>query len=400
MAITATIYGGDIQLSGSPVRVLVTGGVAPAGSTSYKYTLRLISADSELIGAPFIDAIAPDTDGSALFDISGLVDQPVKKAFEYPESTLIKGYNDQVFSIKIQPGEIYIDSNGDLQESWGSESATFSIIKGGVSQRQLNQWLKNSTNFYQTYIVAKRWLSLRPWGDYVAPTQPIKLFFMVSSTVTLDFVITYYFDDGTSGTVTKSTTMSAGNLYEYMCNPKSHSVNIEPTGKMVTHFDCVLKSGETNYSNSFRFTYDWNFCERPYYLMFANSLGGIDDVYLSGYAEEKFQTEGTIATRPASITDDVVDPTLIIPNRKGRNAWKISTGWKTASQMRHLRDLMLSRQAWLMYPNLSVSNYIVIPVIVEPGEKGIINYREELFSMDVDITEAHDNQYGFDNSLY
>ena len=400
MALTATIYNGDIQLSGNPIYIRVTGGTEPAGSTEYKYLLQVISVDSELIGAPFTDAIAPDEDDAALFDISGLVDQPVKKAFEYPESNLIWGYDDQVFSIKVKPGESYIDSNGDLQTNWGSESSAFSVVKGGVSQRQLNHWLTNVTDFYQTYITGKRWLTLRPWGDYVHPNQPVKLFFMVSGTVTLDFVITYTYDDLTQGTITKSTTLNAGKIYEFMCNPKSHSVDLEPTGKKVTHFDAVLKSGGNNYSNSFRFTLDWRECARPYFLMFANSLGGVDDVYLSGYGIEKFQTEGTTVTRPATMEDDVVDPTLIVPNRKGRNAWTISSGWKSASQMRHLRDLMLSRQAWLLYPNLSVSNYIVIPVIVEPGEQQLVDHKEDLYAINISITEAHDNRYGFDNSLY
>ena len=400
MAITATILGGDIHLSGNPLRILVNGGVPPAGSVVYKYLLKVISVDGDLGGAPFIEAIAPDTSGAAIFDISGLVDQPVKKSFEYPETTKIKAYNDQVFSIKVQTGESYIDSNGDLQESWGSESEVFYCIKGGVSQRQLNQWLTNNTNFSQAYITGKRWLTLRPWGDFIHPNQPVKLFFMVSETVTLDFVITYFFDDATSGTVTINNTLQAGNIYEFMCNPKIHGINIEPTGKRVTHFDCVLKDGSNNYSNSFRFTYDWKRYERPYFLMFANSIGGIDDVFLAGFGEEKFQSEGATATRPATMADDVVDPTLIIPNRLGRNAWTISTGWKSPSQMRHLRDMMLSRQAWLLYPNLSVSNYIVIPVIVEPGEKTIVDHQVDLYAMNVEITEAHDNKFGFDNSLY
>lgn len=400
MALTATIYGGDIHLAGNPLRVRVTGGSPPAGSSEYKYLLKLISVDDDLYGAPFIDAIVPDSDDAALFDISGLIDQPVKKAFEYPEFNLVRGYNDQVFSVKVQPGESYIDENGDLQEDFGNETETFSCVKGGVSQRQINQWLFNNTNFYQIYIVGKRWLTLRPWGDFVHPNQPVKLFFMVSSTITLDFVITYSFDDGTSGTITLPTTLHAGNLYEFMCNPKSHSINLQPTGKRVTHFDCVLKSGGSNYSNNFRFTFDWKLCERPYFLMFANSLGGVDDVYLSGLAAEKFETSGTMVTRPATMTDDVVDPTLIMPDRNGRNTWAINTGYKSTSQMRHLRDLMLSKQAWLLYPNLSVSNYIVIPVIVESGEQTIVDYQNDIHALEIGITEAHDNKYGFDNSLY
>jgi hypothetical protein len=399
MAINAVIINGSVQLSGNPARISVTGGSAPAGSTEYKLLLKVISVDGDLQGAPFIDAIPPDEDGSALFDISGYLDQPVTSKFQFPVSVPILAYSNQMYAVKVQPGESYIDSNGDLKENFGNQSAAIQFVKGGVSQRQLGMW-GYSGDFYATYVNGQKWLTLRPWGDFVHPNQPVKLYFISKQDQTLDYEIKYYFDDGTSGTYSVVCAMTDDAIHEFNCNPKLLGVNIQPTGKRVVYFDCRIKSGETSYSNVFRFTYDWKYCERPFYLMFANSLGGIDDVYLNGLADEKFQTEGTTVTKAAQYGDTELEPTLIVPNRKGRNSWTISSGWKSFSQMRHLRDLMLSRQVYLLYPNLSVTNYIVIPVIIETGEKMIVSYKEDLQSIEFDISEAHDNRFGFDNSLY
>jgi hypothetical protein len=360
------------------------------------------------VGAPFIDAISPDANGEAMFDVSGYIDQPVTAKFQYPVSipdlenpvSLPKiSYDDQMYTVKVQPGESYIDANGDLQEDWGSESAEIQFVKGGVSQRQLGMW-GHINRFFSTYIDGQKWLTLRPWGDFVHPNQPVKLYFISKMEQQLDYEIKYFFDDGTYGVYSATVVLTDDSLHEFNCNPKLLGEDIQPTGKRVTHFDCRLKSGESDYSDVFRFTYDWKYCERPLFLMFVNSLGGIDDVYLSGLSEERFQTEGTTVTKPAQYGDSELVPTLIVPNRKGRNSWVVSTGWKSRSQMRHLRDLLLSRQSYLLYPNLSVSNYIVIPVIVEPGEKKLVNYEDDLHAMEIEITEAHDNKFGFDNSLY
>jgi len=142
---------------------------------------------------------------------------------------------------------------------------------------------------------------LRPWGDYVHPSQPVKLYFISKQDQTLDFEIKYYFDDGTSGVYTTICVLTDDAVHEFNCNPKLLGINIEPAGKKVTYFDCRIKAGENNYSNVFRFTYDWDYCERPLFVMFANSLGGIDDVYLKGLSAENFQTEGTTVTKPAQL---------------------------------------------------------------------------------------------------
>jgi hypothetical protein len=399
MALSAIILNGSVQLTGNPAWINVTGASAPSGSSLYKLLLKVESTDDDIVGAPFVDAIPPNDEGQAMFDISGYIDQPVTAKFQYPVSLPILGYTGQIFTVTVTPGESYIDEDGVLQENWGTASSEIQFVKGGVSQRQLGMW-SLSGNFYGTYINGQKWLTLRPWGDFIHPNQPAKLYFVSKQSQTLNYEIKYYFDNGTSGTYDTVAVLTDDAVHEFNCNPKFLSVDIQPTGKRVEYFDVRIRAGGNNYSDVRRFHYDWKFCERPYFLMFANSLGGVDDVYLAGFGQEKFVTEGTTVTKPAAYGANELEPTLIVPNRKGRNSWTINTGYKTASQMRHLRDLMLSRQAWLLYPNLAVSNYIVIPVIVEPGEQTIVDYLNDLHAMDIEITEAHDNKYGFDNSLY
>jgi hypothetical protein len=99
--------------------VNIAGATVPAGATDYKALLKITSADSPtplLVGGPFVDAITP-VSGAASFDVSGYVDQPMDKVFEYPLSGGLNPYPNQTLDITFTPGERYIDSAGDLQEA-------------------------------------------------------------------------------------------------------------------------------------------------------------------------------------------------------------------------------------------------------------------------------------------
>ena len=396
MTITATITGEAVQLSGNPVRIQCTGGSVPAGASEYKILLKVISEDGKLDGAPFTDAIAPDDSGEAWFDISGYVDKPVKALFQYPLSGASVAYPTQAFNIQIQPGERYIDVDGDLQEVWGTASSIFQMLKGGLSPRQIAMMNDDSTNFYDTYIAGNKWLTPRPWGEYVHPTQPVKLWYMVAAGASANFKVITYFDDGTDDTYTVGVTLNTDYLYEFNCNPVNLGVDLEPTGKQATHFDVSIDG----VSETRRFTFDWQYIERPVFLMFANSLGGIDDVYFSGFIQDKFSTEGNTVYRPPLRDDTVFDPTLHAPNKSGQNRWTINTGWKGITTIQFYRDLLLSKQAWYLYSNVGVTTYIVIPIIVDTGEKTLFNRKDNLHALEIEFSEAHTSRFSFDNRMY
>ena len=134
MSLSVNIIGGPVQLSGNPVYIEVSNDSPPAGILQYKSLLKILSQDGNLVGAPFVDAIASGGTHSALFDISGYVDQPISVSFQYPLTSAYSFYPRQAFNIQVIPGEQYIDvASGELIENWGVASSVFQMLKGGVS---------------------------------------------------------------------------------------------------------------------------------------------------------------------------------------------------------------------------------------------------------------------------
>jgi len=400
MAITANISGGLVQLTGNPVRIHCTGASIPAGASEYKILLRIISEDGKLVGAPFIDAIAPNETGEAWFDISGYVNQPVKSVFQYPPSGAVKEYPTQAFNIQVQTGERYIDADDLLQEPWGATSPIFQMLNGGLSPRQIAAMNATGDTFYSFYLEAGKFLTARPSGDVVHPTQPVKLWFMTVANVSATYFIKANYDDGSSETYSQPVPLNTNSLYEFNCNPADFGINIQPIDKNVEHFIVWLQVGETKISEEKVFYFDWVYCERPFFLFYKNTFGGVDDVYLSGFGKDKFTTEGEIRYKPQERTATIYDPTLISTDKSGQNKWEINSGWKPLTTLQYYRDLLVSKQAWFLYPNLTISHYIVIPVNIVNADKLLLDRIQNLFALDIEFSEAHKSKHSFDNRSF
>ncbi len=164
-------------------------------------------------------------------------------------------------------------------------------------------------------------------------------------------------------------------------------------------FDVFLESGGVLYSDNRRFQLDWKHCERPCFILFQNSIGGIDDVFLGGRGVDKFNIEKTAVTKPRERNARVYDPTIVTPHSSGQNSWLINTGYKSITQMLHLRDMLVSRQKWLLFPNLNVTVYMVIPIIIDNSESLLVDYSKDMHELDLEISEAEKSQFSFDNRL-
>jgi hypothetical protein len=275
------------------------------------------------------------------------------------------------------------------------------MIKGGLSPRQNAMMKAINQTYYSKYITGKKFLTPRPWGDYVHPNQAVKLWFMPDSNNTSTLAIAGYYSDGSSSTKSTSIFLNTDYLYELNLNPVLHGLSLEPAyNQKLLYFDVWLHYNGSALSDVRRFEIDWNYCERPYFLFFANSLGGIDDVYLNGFGIDEFSVEGTLAYRPVRPTDTVFTPTILSSNKTGRNKWKINSGWKSIPTIQFLRDLMLSKQAWFMYPNISSTSSIIVPVIIENFDGPIINRQEDRWNIDIEFTEAHSSRFSFDNRSF
>jgi hypothetical protein len=390
-----TLPSGSILLSGNPVRITVNGAPAPAGATQHRFLCRVTFED----GQSFTDAIAVDDQLTAYFDIQGYVDIPVTRQFSFswpPAGGYVEHYT-PLIPVEIEVGNAYIDSNGDLQETFEETTYELLVLKGGVSQRQVAIWKANGQNFASTY--AGKFLTQRPQDDIVHPYQSISLWYINVTEVTKMQLVCYY-SDGTSTTKDVPMVNEEHKLYELRVNPYYNDVPLTSGSAKMVSFTAGVYNNTTLVSDLRRFTFDQRYIERPFWLMFTNSLGGIDDVYLSGYATEGFETEGTTVYKPAQPNDTVQERTLYTPNKQGKNRWRINTGPKSATQMLHLRDLMLSREVWLLYPNNGVSSYYVIPVSITNTSADLVKRSEDHYSTDIEMEEAHNSPFNFDNRLY
>lgn len=400
MAITVTIPGGAVQLTGNPVEIICTGGAKPVGATEYKIMLKILSEDSKLFGAPFVMAKPIDNTGKAEFNISGYVDQYIAAVFQWPVSGASHAYPTQAFNITVQPGERYIDSNGAKQETWGAESEEFQMLKGGLSHRQVATMKVAGFTFYEKYILSGKFLTARPSGDVVHPLQPVKLWFMPIENRLSKLAIDAYYDDGSSEVKDVNAFMNTDYLYEFNVNPVQLGYTLEPTGKRMTHFDVYLHYNGSVFSETRRFVFDWSYCERPVYLMFANSFGGVDDVYFSGFIQDKFATEGSIGYRPPQSTDTVLTPTLVTTDKTGQNRWSINTGWKSLTTIQYLRDLLVAKQAWYLYSNISQTTVNIIPIVNITTGEVLIDRMNDMYALQIDFDEAHQSKFSFDNRTF
>lgn len=400
MAITATITGGEVQLTGNLVVINCSGASTPAGASEYLILLRTISEDGKLEGAPFEDAIEPDSGGNATFDISAILDQSLEISFDNVLTNKYIAHPTQAFNIQVQPGERYIDPAGLLVENWFGISSVFQMIKGGTSPRQNTMMKALGQTFFSKYIQGKRFLTPRPWGDFVHPKQPVKLWFMPCDDAGVNFKVKAHYSDNTEVTVSTPITINRDTLYEFNCNPEIHSLPMVLPDKKIIFFEAWLDSLGAPYSDVRRFHVDLNYCERPYFLLFANSLGGIDDVYLSGFATDGFNVSGNLAYRPVRTSDTVFTPTVLSSDKSGYNKWKINSGWKSIPTLQFYRDLLLSKQAWFLYPDISYNTTIVIPVIIESSDMDLINRREDQWNIDIQFIEAHTSRFSFDNRSF
>lgn len=405
MAISVNITGEVVQLSGNPIEIECTGGSVPDGATNYKILLNINSEDGNLVGAPIELAKTPDDDGAATFDISGYVDQPVTPEFQYPVSGDYVAHPLQSLKINVQAGEYWMDEDGLIHEEFGSESETIQILKGGTNPRQNAKMRDEGISFYSLYIQGNRFLTTRQWGETVHSEQDVKLWYMVAESASATLKITVSYGFGVTDTYTSSAiSMSPDNVYEFNCNPFAKGIDLtitdETYGELTAEFyDVTLDFGGSE-SETRRFYVYQDYIERPLFFFFANSLGGVDDVFLHGYIKGSFESESTVVERPALTSDTVFDATLYESGKTGQDGWTVNTGWKPVSTMPYFRDFLLSRRVWFLYANVDPMDFLVIPVIIEAGSFDLYERKENLFNMDIAFVEAHKSPYIFDHRVF
>lgn len=388
---TLTVPAGTFHLSGNPIRVNITGATIPSGATDYKILCKVASVDGLLIGAPFIDAKTPVT-GAASFDVSGYVDQPVDKSFDWPMLGGLGPNSIYTLDVNFTPGERYIDSNGDLQEAWGTASLTNFVIKGGVSFTQLGIYYDESDSFYNDFVVGGKFLTWMPLSQVVHPYQPVKLWLLSDENQSVELNIYAHYEDGDGHLYRSNHDLYINILHEINCLPfHADSLQMPPVknGSKMDYYEVWIGS----VTETRRFIVDHNYHENCNYLFVANSLGGIDCIWLNGAVDKGFKVSQVFANKPWPAAGTRKTRTKVVSNKTGSRTWRINTGYKSTEEMAGMPDLLLSKQVWLLEDASAYNTGTLYPVIITNSDALLNNSMEDLHSLELEIEEAHDNSY-------
>lgn len=392
MALTLSVPGGTFHLSGNPLWVLVSGALPPAGSTGYKALLRVISVDGDLAGAPFVDGKAPSA-GEAWFNVSGYVDQPLEKRFEWPLVGGVNPYDHDTRVVSFQPGETWIDEQDNLVEIWGEPVGNLFVVKGGVGPLSLGRYNESDSSFYRDYVEGGRFLTHMPLIQTVHPWQPVKLWLLSAVTAEFTLHIKSYYEDGTTAEWVRVHALYKDILHEVNCLPYHSGWDqmppVKSDGTRMAYYQVWFEG-----LNEVRtFTVDHGYHEQCNFLFTFNSLAGVDVVWLSGHVKTGVETTTVEATRGFPRTGTSKERTVVVASRTGRRTWRINTGWKSVEEMQGLADCLLSKQAWLLLDAGGHQQGTLYPVNIAGTGAVLTDSSGDLQSLELELVQAHDSPY-------
>ncbi|HET6558062.1 MAG TPA: hypothetical protein VFG54_12155 [Prolixibacteraceae bacterium] len=381
------IPGGSVQLSGNPIEIRVgTTAEAMEGKTNFRIALRINCA--ALMGAPYVEEIAPGADLTSVFDISGFVDQPVTQDFDYPVRGAVNPHDAQVFHLTIDTGEVYIDANGDRIPSWNGDLTGYEmrIVKGKLRSYELALLNEVGKSFFTEYIQGGKFLTRQPNFQKIAPHHIPRLWYL--SRWADNHPFTAHLKINTADKVAhipitqNHTLWSITGLVDFAFQPEfwgSYYDNVES-------FEFWLTDANGDISDHRTYVVDHGYYEKSFTFYYFNPLSGLDLQWLTGEHTEGVKTESEIAYRPVPFGSGSKVGSLATISASGQRTWSINTGHKLREEMLGMRDFLEAKKLWMVDPD----NYDrLIPVVIESGDFSLYDSMKDVQNFEIKILEAH-----------
>jgi hypothetical protein len=405
---TCTVPGGPVQLSGNPILIVGTTDTPATGITDHFILCKVTCTNNAIPGGPWTDSIAPLA-GSATFDISELVDTVFAYIFNTEVSAASRFHERATLSadITVEIGESYIDADGDLVETWSAAPEEITILKGKLTRHEFNIINANGLTFYTTYVNdynnVTKWLTKletlisiehsgtwrRPVLNVSSVSDEVKGWFIAPSNDDMHVICYCYYSDGTEFTYSDPSThtVTKDKLYEIDLNKfVSNTEN-----KTVTQYLLYLY-GSNFETEMYTVNVDNTYHETQQTLFFSNTLGVVEAMQCYGETKEEITTKGeTVSLNNYGFA--VLTPTIVMVNGEYKTRYKINTGFKTLSERRWFRDMLISENVWLKqsYPIVAhPSDINCVPVVIVPGSYTIDDTSEDLTSIDFEVEVAHE----------
>lgn len=378
MALTLNIPNGPVQLSGNRVQAEVTTDLVQG--TLYRLLLKVSSADDSFpVGT---DAIEPDADGMALFDLRNRVSMPVDYEFAWPLSGDVIIKRPQLArKVIVDIGESFIPDSPPKQVNWAGLNTEILILKGAISKHDQAKYNESGKTFYSEYIEAGRFLTNMPHNQRVSPSQPLKLWFITKETTNQEvaLMIRYTNLDGTTGVLDLYGTIEPDAMYEICAD--CASLGIEASA--IDYYDISLEVDGTAISEIRRFTIDHTWYETNTYIFYSNRVGGIDSMWFPGEVKASHPTEAQTSERNNRTTDTQKRATIEVDYKAGYRKWVINSGYRSILEQEDLRELLESCNVWFVAGN------DIIPAILEAGDNELYDTAEDLQNCELTFREAH-----------
>jgi hypothetical protein len=384
MALTINIPGGNVQLSGNRVQIEIT--TDTITGEMYNLLLKTTSADDSFPEG--IDAIEPDDDNKAIFDIRNRVTLPIVYSFTWPLIAQVAVEQSQMAKlVQLDIGERYVDQtsgeNVDTVNWAGLEGSAYEvlILKGGISKHQQAKYNEQGVTFFSEIIQAGLFLTELPDNMQVKGGQPVKLWYITPELTAQSLIleVNYIELDGTPGSLEHAVTVNPGTMTEICADTGDLGLD----ASNILSYSVQLKKSDLYASEQRTFRVINRYYENNNFILYANRLGGIDCLWFTGHFKKLHPTESEISNRDARITDTQQRPTIDVDYKSGRRAWEINTGYKREEEIKALSGLFESRNVWLLDGN------DIIPLIITDGENELLNSAEDIHSVTITFREAH-----------
>jgi hypothetical protein len=390
MAVTHTITGGLVHLSGNPIYITLTASSARFNHRLALKVTRTTLQGVELMGSPSVEEIAPKNLVS-VFDISGLVDYPAEYKFDYPATGAARPYDLLACRVTIDIGEVWTDTNGKRQESWQNIASNHQlrVIKGKLRQYELSVLNESGKSFASEYINGGKFLTHLPNFQKVGPNHIPRLWYL--SRWTSNHNITAHLKFQTTNKVAHMPITQDFVLYditglvEFAFSPRHWDYYLDSL-EQIESYEFWLTDSGGDISERRTFLVDNGYYEESFTLYYVNPFSGIDMIWLTGQHSAGIKIESETAYRPVSAGSGTKVASLKTISATSQRTWEINTGVKTRAEMDALRDFLEAKECWLVDPQ-NVNR--LIPVVVENGDKTLYDSAEDIHHLSIKLQEAH-----------
>lgn len=310
--------------------------------------------EPEYLSGEFVRVGAPveqpaDRQGRTVFQVEELLDAYLDYYVPAPDQRRIARADPLFRRFYLQHAEVY----GEPAE----RAATTTLLQHYVLLGGLSAYEATQRTFFTSYQPALRpFFTWQPRELLVAPDQPEFLLFQVP-TATLPLirqVAVATYQDGSTATVFVDE-VEGPRRYELYCLPagRAQLALPEPAGKHLVSWEVfVVDEDGVAQSERRRYVLDRRPAAQRRYVLYANSLGGLNTAAFLGEAQLDAEVSGEEAERgPVPFPDPLAGDVLVL-DRSLRPVVKLASGVRENSRewLAVAQDLLLSRRVLLLGP--------------------------------------------------